>query len=53
MQEKEKGEAQEATQKRDAAIAALDEWLGDFRVVARIALEDIPQLMEALKLGTV
>ena len=52
-QEKEKGEAQEATQKRDAAIAALDEWLGDFQVVARIALEDTLQLMEALKLGTV
>lgn len=52
-QEKEKGEAQEATQQRDAAIAALDEWLADFRVVARIALEDTPQLMEALKLGTI
>ena len=52
-QEKEKGEAQEATQQRDAAIAALDEWLGDFRVVARIALEDTPQLMEALKMGTI
>ena len=52
-QEREKGEAQEATQQRDAAIAALDEWLADFRVVARIALEDTPQLLEALKLGTI
>ena len=52
-QEREKGEAQEATQQRDAAIAALDDWLGDFRVVARIALEDTPQLLEALKLGTI
>ncbi len=30
-QEQEKGEAQEATHQRDAAIEALDEWLGDFR----------------------
>ena len=50
-QEQEKGEAQEATQKRNAAIEALDEWLADFKVVARIALEDTPQLLEALKLG--
>ena len=50
-QEQERGEAQEATQKRNAAIEALDEWLADFRVVARIALEDTPQLLEALKLG--
>ena len=50
-QEQEKGEAQEATQKRDAAIAALDEWLSDFKVVARIALEDTPQLLEALNIG--
>lgn len=52
-QEKERGEAQEATQKRDAAIEALDEWLGDFRVVARIALEDTPQLLEALGMGAI
>ena len=50
-QEQEKGEAQEATQKRNAAIEALDEWLADFKIVARIALEDTPQLLEALKLG--
>jgi len=52
-QEQEKGEAQEATKKRDSAIEALDDWLGDFRVVARIALEDTPQLIEALKMGTI
>ena len=50
-QEQEKGEAQEATQQRDAAIDALDEWLSDFKVVARIALEDTPQLLEALNLA--
>lgn len=52
-QEKEKGEAQDATQQRDAAIVALDEWLADFKVVARIALEDQPQLLEALGLGVI
>lgn len=52
-QEQEKSEAQDATQERNASIEALDEWLGDFRVVARIALEDSPQLMEALKMGTI
>jgi len=53
VQEQEKGEAQEATQQRNAAIEALDEWLSDFKVVARIALEDTPQLLEALNLGAV
>ena len=53
VQEQEKGEAQEATQQRNASIEALDEWLSDFRVVARIALEDTPQLLEALNLRTV
>jgi hypothetical protein len=52
-QEQEKGEAQAATQERDAAIEALDDWLADFRVVARIALEDDPQLMEALHMGAI
>lgn len=52
-QEKEKGEAQEATQQRNAAIEAPDEWLADFKVVARIALEDSPQLLEALNLRTI
>ncbi|MBC8334073.1 MAG: hypothetical protein H8E29_02305 [Anaerolineales bacterium] len=47
-QEAGKGESQDATQQRNTAIKALDEWLGDFRVVARIALADTPQLLEAL-----
>jgi hypothetical protein len=38
VQEQEKGEAQAATKQRDAAAEALDEWLSDFRVVAKIAL---------------
>jgi len=47
------GEAQEATQQRNTAIEALDEWLSDFRVVAKIALEDTPQLLEALNMGAI
>ena len=52
-QEKEKGEAQESTQQRDAAMEALEEWLSDFKVVAQIALEDTPQLLEVMKLGVI
>lgn len=52
-QEKERGEAQEATKQRDAALEALEEWLSDFKVVARIALQDAPQLLEALGLGAI
>lgn len=52
-QEREKGEAQDATQQRNAALENIDEWLTDFKVVARIALEDTPQLLEALALGTI
>lgn len=52
-QEKEKGEAQNKTKQRDAAIAALEDWLADFKVVARVALQDTPQLLEALDLGAI
>jgi len=52
-QEKEKGEAQNATVQRDAALLALDDWLADFKVVARLALADTPQLLESLKLGAI
>jgi len=47
-QEKEKGEAQEATQKRDEAIDTLSSWLSDFTSIARIALEPEAQLLESL-----
>ena len=45
---REKGESQEATQTKDKAIGELSSWMSDFYAVARIALEDQPQLMEAL-----
>jgi hypothetical protein len=47
-QEKEKGEAQQATQTRDEALDALDDWLEDFLAIAEVALADKPQLLEAL-----
>ncbi len=52
-QEQEKGEAQDTTQRRDVAVEALDEWLDEFKVIARIALEDSRQLLEALNLGAI
>ncbi|WPP49576.1 hypothetical protein [Catalinimonas niigatensis] len=43
-----KGEAEEATRMRNASVKALKDWMKDFRYIARIALKDSPQLMEAL-----
>ena len=42
------GEAQHATQQRDAVRQQMRIWLVDFRTVARIALREEPQLLEAL-----
>lgn len=44
---KEKGESQDATTIKDIAFAKLDDWMRKFYAVAKIALEDNPQLLEA------
>ena len=48
IQRKEMGEAQSATLAKDQAMEALDEWVGELRAVARIAITDKPQHLEAL-----
>jgi hypothetical protein len=45
---KEVGESQDATKAKDAAFAKMDDWMSEFYAVARIGLEDKPQLLEAL-----
>jgi hypothetical protein len=47
---REKGESQDATQTKDAAFARMDDWMSEFYAVARIAMEDKPQLLETLGL---
>lgn len=45
---REKGESQESTANKDKAFVNLDDWMREFVAVAKIALEDHPQLLEAL-----
>jgi hypothetical protein len=45
---REKGESQDATKAKDAAFAKIDDWMSEFYAVAKIALEDNPQLLESL-----
>jgi len=45
---KEKGESQNVTQTKNAAFAKMDDWMSEFYAVAKIGLEDNPQLLEAL-----
>ncbi|WP_109830826.1 hypothetical protein [Reichenbachiella versicolor] len=45
---KEKGEAQTATQLRDEAFDDLQEWMGDFLEISKIALEEQEQYLEIL-----
>ncbi|WPP49472.1 hypothetical protein [Catalinimonas niigatensis] len=42
------GDAQSATEKRNEVLKALSRWVADYKKVARVALQDDPQLMEAL-----
>jgi hypothetical protein len=44
----EKGESQDATKAKDAAFYKIDDWMSEFFAVAKIGLEDNPQLLEAL-----
>ena len=46
--QKEKGESQQATKDKNDAFEALDKWVAKFFKVAKIALEDKPQLLEIL-----
>lgn len=45
---KELGEAQHATKLKDEAFAEIDDWMKEFYAIAKIALEDSPQLLESL-----
>jgi hypothetical protein len=44
----EKGESQDSTKIKDAAFYKIDDWMSEFYAVAKIGLEDNPQLLEAL-----
>ena len=52
-QEREKGQAQKATQTRDEVLDELDEWMSDFRAVSRIAFADDAQKLEGMGFGPV
>lgn len=49
-QEREKGEARNATLERDVALDALDDWMAEFRTVARIAFADDVRQLDKLGL---
>ncbi|MFK8265901.1 hypothetical protein [Capnocytophaga cynodegmi] len=44
----EKGETQQATKNKDAAFSELEKWVRELYSVAKIALEDKPQLLESI-----
>ncbi|MEQ8555026.1 MAG: hypothetical protein RIC06_00035 [Cyclobacteriaceae bacterium] len=48
QQKRETGEAQEATAVRDEAFEKIEDWVGDFLGVARVALRGQPQMIESL-----
>src|SRR5690606_10522184 len=41
-------ESQNATKLKDAAFARVDDWMKEFYFIAKIALEESPQLAESL-----
>ena len=45
---REKGESQDSTKTKDKAFAEIDDWMFEFYAVAKIALEEHPQLLESL-----
>lgn len=45
---REKGESQDATKSKDKAFAEIDDRMSEFYAVAKIALEDNPQLLESI-----
>ncbi|MDO5106625.1 hypothetical protein [Capnocytophaga sp.] len=45
---KEKGESQQATKNKNKALSDLEKWVREFYAIAKIALEDKPQLLESL-----
>ncbi|WP_420577038.1 hypothetical protein [Ekhidna sp.] len=45
---KEMGEAQQATEERDEALDALEDWMSDFIAITRIALEGQEQYLEVV-----
>lgn len=45
---RESGESQAATQTKDSAFETIDKWMREFYAVAKIALDDQPQLLEVL-----
>ncbi len=45
---RERGESQDATSQKDKAFGDLNDWMREFKAIAKIALEDHPQLLEAL-----
>lgn len=45
---RERGESQDATKAKDAALAKMGDWMSEFYAVARIGLDDKPQLLEVL-----
>lgn len=46
--DKELAESQDMTKSKNAALLALKEWMDDFYAIAKVALYDQPQLLEAL-----